>query len=104
MCSSCRFCFEVYLLLSPRGIMPSRLCDAPPPILFPVRLGERRECGTVEHPAERIEPRAVAGAVPGMLRRVPRDDAAEMRTDGGTTVQHAVGIAVGSDPGQSVPD
>ena len=41
-----------------------------------------------------VEPRAVARAVPGLLGRVPLDDAAQVRADRRALVQRAVLVAV----------
>src|SRR5687768_9136894 len=47
----------------------------------------------VHHAPVGIEARAVAGAIPRGFRRVPADDAAEVRTDRGMTMQFAGFIA-----------
>src|SRR5438067_4816606 len=41
---------------------------------------------TVEDGTEFVEPRPVAGAVPGRRRGVPGDDASQVRADGGSFV------------------
>src|SRR5688572_10443418 len=45
--------------------------------------------GAAEQLAVALESRAVAGAVPGLLRVVPRHDAPHVRADCGVEMQHA---------------
>src|ERR1043165_3009218 len=66
----------------------------------------RREAGvrrSVQDLAERVEARAVAGAIPRLFAVIPVDDAAEMRADGRAFVQRAVGIAVDGHLLETVP-
>src|ERR1051326_4358209 len=68
---------------------------------------ERRKirCGrTMDHAAERVETRAVTGAIPALLGCVPGDDAAEVRANGGALVEHSVVVPVHRDLGDPAPD
>src|SRR3954464_10048861 len=51
----------------------------------------------VDHLAAELEARAVAGAVPGAVGRVPADDAAHVRADGRDGVDPALLVAIGRD-------
>src|SRR5262245_45106620 len=62
-----------------------------------VRLGQVRRRRPMDYVAVRVEPRAVAGAIPRSLRRIPRDKAAHMRTDRRALVYLGVLIAIRGD-------
>src|SRR2546421_729068 len=58
------------------------------------RLGRREVAvgGAVDHATVRVEPRAVAWAVPRPLAVVPSDDAPHVRADGGALVELVASI------------
>ena len=65
---------------------------------------ERRDGGRVKHRAVWRELRAVAGAVPALLGRIPLHDAAQMRAYGGAAMQLAVEIAADRDLALALAD
>src|SRR5262245_21038794 len=54
-------------------------------------------CRTVRHLAMFVESRSVARAIPALLGAVPMNDAAEVRTNGGSLVDLAIAVAVAGD-------
>src|SRR3954454_21241405 len=58
----------------------------------------------VEDLPEPVEPRAVARAVPRLLRIVPGDDAAQVRTGSRSRVHGPLLVAVDRDPGKAPPE
>src|SRR5687767_289306 len=65
---------------------------------------ERRARGTVQNRAVRGEARAVAGAVPGGVARVPPHDAAEMRAAGRQPMLRPLRIAAFRHLAQTLAD
>src|SRR4029079_12697432 len=104
MCSSCRFCLDVYLLLSPRGMISLRFgCAALLPLLV-ADLGEWSDRGTIDDLAKGIEPRSMAGAVPRGFGRIPGHDAAQVRADCRAPMEHTAVVTVRRHLRQSVTD
>src|SRR5678816_1381199 len=63
---------------------------------------QRRNGRSVQHLAVRRKLRAVAGAIPALLRRIPMHMAAEMGADRRPRMQLAVAIAAHRDPAHAV--
>src|SRR5438876_9978418 len=55
------------------------------------QINDRR---SVQHLPKRIEPRAVAGTIPGLLGRVPMHHAAQVRANRRSRMNLALGIAI----------
>ena len=59
--------------------------------------------GSVQHLARAVKARTMHRTVPRLLLMIPRHDAAEVRTNGGTFVERAVGVAIRGDLDEPMP-
>src|SRR5689334_8205621 len=75
-------------------------------LLLPLR-GNRRKpdySGTIDDVAQRIEPRSVTRAVPGLLGTVPVHNAVKVGAHCGTLVDAAPLVAINGDFSSTAPD